>query len=227
MNAGPLERPVWHALTGRQAALGSTHGRAVRVDPRYGPFAAARDTSDAAQADLASIVVGSGDMVAIVEQAPWPVPPGLALELSGDLLQLVAERPVLGEPDDRVERLGDNDAADMAELALATEPGPWAALTHRYGTFHGIRANGRLAAMAGERFLLPGYAEVSAVCTWPEFRRQGMAAALIREVMRGFVARGDVPFLHSYESNAGALRVYENLGFRATRTMALTVLGRP
>jgi len=62
------------------------------------------------------------------------------------------------------------------------------------------------------------------VCTWPEFRGQGMAAALIRRVMRGFVERGDTPFLHSYATNAGAIRLYETLGFRVRRTMALTVL---
>ena len=44
--------------------------------------------------------------------------------------------------------------------------------------------------------------------------------------MRGFVARGDTPYLHSYAHNAGAIRIYEALGFRARRTMALTVLVR-
>jgi predicted GNAT family acetyltransferase len=74
--------------------------------------------------------------------------------------------------------------------------------------------------------LLPGYAEVSGVCTWPEFRGQGMAAALIRAVIHGFLARGDTPFLHSYAANAGAIRLYETLGFRPTREMHLTMLAR-
>jgi predicted GNAT family acetyltransferase len=40
------------------------------------------------------------------------------------------------------------------------------------------------------------------------------------------LARGEVPFLHSYAHNSGAIRLYEALGFRARRTMALTVLVR-
>ena len=222
----PLERPVWHALNGRQSALAVATGAAVRIDPRYGPFAGAADCSAEALCALAATLADADDTIALVEAEPWPVPPGTQVVRTGELLQMVCERPEPGEPDPRIVRLEDADAPEMAELALATEPGPWGARTHRYGAFYGIRVDGRLAAMAGERMLLPGQAEVSGVCTWPEFRGQGMAAALIREVVRGFVTRGDTPFLHSYAHNTGAIRLYETLGFRATRPMHLTVLAR-
>lgn len=226
MTGHPLDRPVWSCLTGAQAHLAHGGDAALRIDRGYGPFAAARDPGDAAQAALAALVVEPDDAIAIVEPEAWPVPPGLRLERSGELLQMVAEQPDLGEHDPRVGPLGESDAAEMAALALATEPGPWGPLTHRYGAFYGIRIDGRLAAMAGERMRPGGYAEVSGVSTWPEFRGQGMAAALIRRVMRGMAARGEVPFLHSYAHNTGAIRLYEALGFRARRTMALTVLVR-
>jgi predicted GNAT family acetyltransferase len=129
--------------------------------------------------------------------------------------------------DDQCVLLGEDDAADMAELALATEPGPWRPQTRRYGQFYGVRREGRLAAMAGMR-MLPGdkYAEVSGVCTWPEFRGQGLAAMLIRQVMAGFAARGLTPFLHSYAGNTKAIALYESLGFRTRREMVVTVLER-
>jgi predicted GNAT family acetyltransferase len=109
-------------------------------------------------------------------------------------------------------------------LARATEPGPWGDATHRFGDFYGVRIDGRLAAMAGERMKLPGLAEVSGVCVCPEFRGRGLAAALIRRVMRGMVERGDVPFLHSYAANDRAVRLYEGLGFRVRAPMEFTVL---
>ena len=227
MSGHPLDRPVWSCLTGAQAHLARGDGAAWRIDPAYGPFAAARDTGAEAQAALAALVRGADDAVAIVEPAAWPVPPGLRLEQSGELLQMVAERPSLGGGDDpRVEPLGESDAAEMSVLAHTTEPGPWAHHTHRFGDFVGIRIAGRLVAMAGERMRPGGHTEVSGVCTLPDFRGQGMAAALIRQVMRGMVARGEVPFLHSYAHNGGAIRIYQTLGFRARRTMALTVLAR-
>ena len=221
-----LDRPVWHALTGRQSHLALARGRAVRIDPAYGPFAAASDASATGLEALTATLAGPDDAIALVEAEAWPIPPGARIAATGELLQMICEAPDRGEIDPRIEVLSEADAADMAALAMVTEPGPWSTRTHRYGTFYGIRVGGKLAAMAGERMLLPGLAEVSGVCTWPEFRGQGMAAALIRRVMAGFLARGDTPFLHSYAHNTGAIRLYESLGFRATRTMHLTVLAR-
>ncbi|MGL1604082.1 GNAT family N-acetyltransferase, partial [Vibrio parahaemolyticus] len=72
-------------------------------------------------------------------------------------------------------------APAMTALALATKPGPWGPETWRYGAFYGVRHEGRLIAMAGER-LRPsaGVTEVSGVCTDPEFRGRGLAGRLIR-----------------------------------------------
>jgi predicted GNAT family acetyltransferase len=81
--------------------------------------------------------------------------------------------------------------------------------------------------MAGARMLPgPGLAEVSGVCTWPEYRGQGLAARLIRRVMAGFTARGQTPFLHSYAGNTKAIGLYETLGFTARRGMVVTMLER-
>ncbi len=226
--AHPLDRPVWTMLNGRQAHLAVARGAAVRIDPAYGPFAAARDQSDAAQAALAAVLAGPEDAVAIVEADHWPAPPGTQVIQTGDLVQMVAEVAVpmcAGDADCRL--LGEADVAAMTALALATEPGPWAPATHRYGDFFGLFREGRLVAMAGQR-MLPhqGFAEVSAVCTDPAFRGQGLAGMLIRRVMAGMRARGEVPFLHSYAHNAGAIALYDSLGFRVRREMQLTIIAR-
>lgn len=222
-----LERPVWHCLHGRQAGLAVATGAAVRIDPRYGPFAAARDQSAEAQLALAALLNGPDDTLWLVEPEGWPAPPGTRVVRSADLLQMIAPQPQPPLPDDGAFlALGDADAAEMTALALATEPGPWGPLTHRYGQFHGLRdPAGRLLAMAGERMLpAPGLAELSGVCTWPDQRGQGLAGRLIRRVMADQVARGDVPYLHSYAGNASAIRLYEALGFKRLRSMVATVL---
>lgn len=222
-----LDRPVWSMLTSRQAHLARGDGRAVRIDPGYGPFAAARDHGEEAQAALAALVA-PGETVWLVEGEEWPVPRGLALARSAPLLQMVAEAPMAMQPgDEQAVPLGEADAAEMTALALGTEPGPWGALTRHYGAFYGIRRDGKLAAMAGSRMLpAPGLAEVSGVCTWPEFRGKGLAARLIRRVMADFTARGEVPFLHSYAGNARAIGLYELLGFTGRRNMVVTALTR-
>lgn len=223
----PLDRPVWNMLTGPQAELARGGGEAVRVDPRYGPFAAARSADEGAQAALLSLVA-PGEQVWLVEPVQWPAPVGMRVVRTAPLLQMVAERPAPIAPNDpAAELLGEADAPAMADLALATEPGPWGELTRCYGNFYGLRRDGRLAAMAGAR-MRPAeqFQEVSGVCTWPEYRGQGLAGVLIRRVMTDIVAAGRTPFLHSYAGNAKAIGLYASLGFAPRREMVVTMLER-
>lgn len=223
--SNPLDRPIWNALTTEQAGLTIATGAAVRIDPAYGPFAAARDVGEEAQAALVATLRGPDDRIGVVERAAWPAPAGTRGLGGGELVQMVFEGLAPdGADDPRIELLGEADAEEMAALAYATEPGPWSSRTHRYGAYYGIRIDGRLAAMAGERLRLPGLAELSGVSTWPEFRGQGLAAALVRRVVRGFLARGDRPFLHCYAANVGAVGLYEKLGFRVRAPMSFTIL---
>src|SRR6202040_4174727 len=55
-----------------------------------------------------------------------------------------------GGPADIV-TLGASDVPAMMELTKLTNPGPFAARTRELGTFLGVKIDGRLAAMAGER----------------------------------------------------------------------------
>ena len=222
-----LDRPVWNALTTEQAHLAAVSGATVRMDPDYGPFAAARDDGDEAQAALAATLRGPDDRIGVVERAAWPVPEGLRVLGGGELVQMVFEGPAPEKPDDpRIELLTAKDAKEMAALTHATEPGPWGRKTHLYGDYFGIRIGGKLAAMAGERMRLPGLAELSGVSTWPEFRGQGLASELVRRVVRGFLERGETPFLHCYAANVGAVALYEALGFRIRARMCFTILAR-
>jgi predicted GNAT family acetyltransferase len=115
----------------------------------------------------------------------------------------------------------------MVALASLTEPGPFRQQTATLGGFVGIRMAGRLAAMAGRRLSPAGFTEVSAVCTHPEFRGRGYARALVAAVARGIEDEGRVPFLTSFETNVGAVRVYEQVGFTVRRRFALAVLKPP
>lgn len=227
MAAHPLDRPIWTMLTGRQAHLAEGGDRAMRIDRGYGVFGVAVDTGAEAQAALAALVPDDGELW-IVEGEPWPVPAGTREVKRAVLAQMVAEGPPPvprdGEP--AIIPLGEGDAAEMAALADHAKPGPWGPATHRYGPFFGVREDGRLLAMAGQRILAPGMAEVSGVSTWEDCRGRGLARALIGHVMRQMVARGETPFLHSYADNAGAIALYEALGFRIRREVHVLAIAK-
>lgn len=222
----PLDRPVWSALTTRQADIAERVGDALRIKPDYGVFAAAADASDAARAALADLP-SRPEGLWCLEKDPVAPPPGLVVHHSAPCVQMIADHVVAPKPPFELVRLTDADAPEMVALARMTEPGPFFDHTNRMGDFIGVCAKDLLIAMAGERLRPEGYTEVSGVCTHPDFRGRGYAGGLMRIVAARILARGEVPFLHSYAENAGAIALYESLGFRLRSPMTLTVLTRP
>ena len=221
-----LDRPIWHALAGRQRRFAQGSPLALRYDPEISPFAACRDDGPAACAALARLVPDTGTLV-LLQAGPAPLPEGCAATLTaqGVQMRLRALRPRRLEH--AAQALGAADLADMLELAAVTRPGPFLPGTPRLGRYLGIRIDGRLAAMAGERLRTGACTEVSAVCTHPDFRGRGLAAQLTSLVVERMLARGERPFLHAFADNHGAIRLYEALGFVKRRDMCVLALQRP
>jgi predicted GNAT family acetyltransferase len=215
----PLDRPVWNALTSRQAHLARGDARALRFDPQYGQFAACANPRDTDA--LVPLMADGG--IGVVEAADTPFPPGLHVH-HAICNQMTAAAITPGEPRFAVVPLGDADAGDMLALATLTRPGPFFARTNRLGDFIGVKIGGRLVAMAGERMKPEGFTEVSGVCSHPDFRGRGYAGGLMRLVAQKIIARSETPFLHVYADNAGAIALYEALGFRFRAAIHYTVL---
>lgn len=220
-NAHPLDCPVWRALNGPHAHLGVGGPLAKRYRPEVSPFAAARDGSDEALAALGALAE-VGDEMAVMQPVTPPPPQGVTQTHSAMGVQMVW-RDFPGAGACAHSPLGAEDARDMLALAELTRPGPFRIKTHEMGRFIGVREHGRLIAMAGERLRLDGYVEISGVCTHPDYRGRGLAAALMRIVGARIVNEGAMPFLHAYAANEGAIALYRRLGFehRGHVTLAL------
>jgi predicted GNAT family acetyltransferase len=189
-------------------------------------FASSRDESPAALAALAELV-RPGENVFVLQVPGIVIPTDLVEVKSAKGVQMVAAAGISVTTDRAdIRTLTDADAPEMLALATLTEPGPFLGRTHTMGTFLGIRIDGRLAAMAGERMRFPGYTEVSGVCTHPDFRGRGLARRLSAAVLADIVARGDQPFLHAWTSNHAAITLYKSLGFTLRTEVNVSVLGR-
>jgi predicted GNAT family acetyltransferase len=216
----PLDRPIWTALTSSQAEFARGGPRALAFRTDVEPFAASATEAEADLEALASLAV-SGDFLLLIQAAASPALPGLQLTTEAVGVQMISTREIDGpRPQDAVP-LGDADAAEMLALAELTRPGPFRTATHKLGQFWGIRREGRIVAMAGERLKVPGMTEVSGVCTHPDWQGHGFARQLSAFVARLIRERGETPFLHAYADNAPAIRLYEQLGFSVRCEMAV------
>lgn len=221
-----LDNPVYSSLETGHAHLALSHGAAKRYPAEVAPFAGLREVSGAAFADL-EVLVAPGEIVALVTAAAVELPEGWELVRGRFIDQMVCEHapaPADGAPPPLLE-LGDADVPEMLVLTELTQPGPFNPRTHDLGRYIGIRVDGRLAAMAGERMRPEGCTEISAVCTHPDFGGRGYARALMRVLMDDAFAAGRRPMLHVKTEN-GAKRLYERLGFSVRHAMALTIISR-
>ena len=213
----PLDNPVWHALAGAQQQFAEGAGLARRFRPEVALFAGIADDTAEAWADLADLVGPRGDAI-LARSTPIVAPEGWRVLGTRPGFQMVLEREPMADDAPGTRPLTDDDVEEMVALVALTEPGPFRERTIELGGYCGIFADGRLMAMAGRRSAVDDYVEVSAVCTHPDGRRKGYAAAITSTVARGILADGKTPILHVAEHNTGAKAVYDKLGF-ATRTM--------
>jgi ribosomal protein S18 acetylase RimI-like enzyme len=219
-----LDNPVLSSLTGPHAGFASGRGRVLRYPPEVCPFAGLPAEPDPADWADAAALVGPGGYLALAAAPAWPAGWEQTMRLEG--VQMAGEA-VAGKPDPEALPLGVADVPDMLDLAGRTKPGPFLTRTVEMGSYLGIRRDGALVAMAGERMHPAGWSEISAVCTDPEWRGHGLASRLVLAVAAGIQARGEVPFLHAVTSNVNAIRLYEELGFRIRRPFVFSVLRVP
>ena len=239
-----LDHPLWFTLNGPQSTFGTANRNAVRFLPDVSTLAAlAPGAESEAWADLYDLVA-PGDYVALFffdPPPPFPDTPLLRVVYEGDYDQMVCcetqsmstsshltTSNYLTTRSTPIVALGPIDAAEMLALVQLTEPGPFALRTPEVGRYLGVKSGpGKLVAMAGERARLPGWVEISAVCTHPDYRGRGYAERLVRELCTDSIASGNGLFLHVRSDNHVARRAYERIGFTVRRSFKVIAVQHP
>jgi ribosomal protein S18 acetylase RimI-like enzyme len=224
----PLDNVIWQALSTRQTEFAESSEKASRFVPEVSPLAGLREPTPEGYESLAELLPSEGT-IALFLDTPYQDQCGWNLIAGAPLLQMVCEdgaslAKLLSASDAQLVELNAEHSAAMTELTALTKPGPFYKRTHDLGTFLGICRDGKLVALAGERLKVPGYTEVSAVCTHPEHAGKGYARILMTEVMRRIRDRGETPFLHVRKDNERAIELYQRLGFRRRSLSHLAVL---
>ena len=211
--------PVWHSLHGPHRHLALAEGGACRYPANVVPFAAIEAPSAAAFAQLRSLLEPH-ESIWIVDYGR--AAPGIAVVDALECVQMVLPGSVdVGAPAREVLALTAAHAHEMVALTDAAFPGFFRPATYRMGSYFGVRVGGELVAMGGERLLLPGHPEMSAICTHPKHRGEGLATDVIRHLARLHRRAGLISWLHVGAPNRRAIDLYASLGFERVRSLML------
>jgi GNAT superfamily N-acetyltransferase len=220
-----LDNVIWRALTSRNRSFAEGDDLALRYPAPIAPFAAMSERTAASFQSLGAILP-AGDQIALFTLEEVIPPPFFSVVKRDFVDQMVLDRIPAQHGSAPIVRLEARDVPDMLVLVEATHPGPFGPRTIELGQFIGIRRDGMLVAMAGERMRLDGFTEISAVCVHPSYRGQGLAAELVSALAQSIASRAETSFLHVFSSNHAAIELYRKLGFVLRQHMHLAVLAR-
>lgn len=219
-----LDNPIWHALNSHHRHLAIQGDIAIRYQPDLFSVAAIPEGNTLGVDDLRSLVE-VGEVISLFGGSlPENLTAWKVLRVF-HIPQMVCEDLKPPIPVEAIELTVD-DVPEMLDLAALTQPGPFLPRTIEMGHYLGLRQDGQLVAMAGQRLHLTGFCEISAVCTHPDFRSRGYAGALTTMQAESILARQETPFLHLAPTNDTAKRLYRTLGFRQRKEIRVSVLRR-
>jgi ribosomal protein S18 acetylase RimI-like enzyme len=220
-----LDNLVWASLLEARPEYMERHAGGARYRPEFAPFGAAQHYDAQSIAQIIEMVK-PGERLAFFTPRKLEIPASVEIIREAPLYQMAASTAIARPSDARIGRLGAEDMPDMLKLVELTEPGPFSSRTNELGMFYGIRDEGQLVAMAGERMSAGKYVEVSAVCTHPDWRGKGLGRVMVEQVASAIQQRNGVPILHVFTTNHAAIGLYRELGFRVARTVQLTAMVR-
>ncbi|KQM84655.1 GCN5 family acetyltransferase [Agromyces sp. Leaf222] len=221
-----LDNAAWSSLAGPHASFAIGNDLVRRYPEDVAPFVAVRTWEDPGVWDALIDLVGR-DAIIGLSGFDGDLPDGWEVVGRGAGVQLVQTDALRPRPDEEAIVLGADDVPEMLAIVERNQPGPFRPRTHELGRYVGIRRDGRLVAMAGERLHPEGWTEISAVSTDDAHRRQGLASRLVLDVAFHIQQRGDRALMHAEASNLGAIAAYERLGFALRRRSVFAAVRTP
>lgn len=220
----PLDNVAWSSLTNNHKHLGVIGEKAAMYNSHTSMIAAVKEESSEAYSELAGLATPGVPVALVGFTAPKDHPDWMVIR-DAEVQQMTCSSPIEYVGMDFV-TLTKEDVPQMVELVELTKPGPFSPGTIDMGKYIGLKVDGKLVAMGGERMNPVGHVEISAICTHPDYRGKGIAKAISGELTNGILERGLVPFLHVGVGNDVAIKLYEKLGYVYRRNVPGTAMIR-
>ncbi|GAA4094683.1 GNAT family N-acetyltransferase [Mucilaginibacter panaciglaebae] len=207
-----LDNPAYNALATGNQNLSNGNTQIKYFNKEVAPFVGLKNTSTENFNALYDILPHDGPFVFVpAKVTDIPSPWQTLAAIPG--YQMVYKGEILPVDNANLTNLTDEHIPQMLELTQLTNPGPFAERTIDFGHYVGIFDGDKLAAMAGQRMNPVPYAEISAVCTHPDYTGKGYARQLLAFHINRIKREGNIPFLHVRADNERAIKVYHSLGF--------------
>lgn len=211
-----LDNPVWYSLSETHGKFAIDYNGIKFYNPEYCSFGgadkvyAAEAIGDYAQLTKNFFIVGENSNL----------PTGLKLIKEVVCLQMVIEQPVDVPVANEIVLLTSQHTKALYELVNLVQPGYFMKKTALMGNYYGIFENGALIAVTGERMQMDALVEISAVITHPDHTGKGCAKQLVTYAVNSIFKKNKIPYLHVVKNNAGAIKLYEKLGFVTRREIS-------
>lgn len=219
-----LDNPAWYSLAETHAHFSIGNNLAKRYKPQIVAFAAWEHSHPVVGNEMDHIFI-TGESLFIIGGLP-SLPGNYSIESTLPCLQMVCAKEIKTQITTHIEKLGEADDDEIVDIINLVQPGYYKKGTRLMGDYFGIRQDGKLVAVTGERMCMYGLTEVSAVVTHPDFSGRKYAQQLVAYVCNKNLAAGTIPFLHVSEINARAISIYEYLGFSKRRVIDFSKVKR-
>jgi predicted GNAT family acetyltransferase len=219
-----LDNPVWNALISGNKHLAQGTAQAKYFAQDVSPFVGLPDTTPQDFMRLYDTIPYKG-LFGVVTPTEIAIPTPWKVSQQMRVLQMICEHPTAPETvHSAIIPLTKQQVPAMLALTKSTNPGPFFSNTIALGHYEGIYDGGELVAMAGQRLHPAPYAEISAVCTHPNYLGKGYATQLLLHQIHRIKVAAEIPFLHVKTDNIRAIHVYQALGFVPRREMNIYLI---
>lgn len=212
-----LDNPVWYSLSETHKDVAINYHNIKFYDPAYCPFGGFIESNNVAS-EVDDYSKLTNHFFVVGKRPLFSAKIFLRKELV--CLQMILEKRIKTNIAEPIIKLDDTLADSLSSLVNEVQPGYFKKKTSLLGTYFGIIKHEKLVAVTGERMKMDDFTEVSAVVTHPGYTGKGFAKQLIVHTANKIFDENKIPYLHVAETNFGAIRLYESLGFRPRRKIS-------
>ncbi len=224
MSLEKLKNPIWYSLVSDHKSLAL--GEQVKKYPSDMAFFTAVENKETFDERELQNLLSENEKAIFVGEIPQLSQKWEVLKETY-VTQMICEKKVeVPEADWEIKLLTTDDIPQMIELTNKVFPEYFRPNSMALGPYIGIFQEDLLIAMVGIRMRIPGFEEVSTLCTHPDFSGKGLGRYIFSYLTKRCMDKNLLPFGHVVEPNDPAVAMYKRFGWSVHQRLPMLVVRR-